>query len=400
MKSMQWWERNDLHYHNNNLQFAERQVQQLANQLETPCFIYNSKRVINNLQRLKSALNENGFKNKHKIFYAMKANRFAPLLTFLKTSGLCGIDACSPAEADLAISCGFGANEISYTGSSLSKADLQSLSMKSGLLMNCDSLHSIDSWGQLKPNSEIGIRINPAIGICRTNNEKLQYCGENITKFGIYREQFEQALQIAKKHGLKITRLHFHTGCGYLDAELEQLSNVLKASHWFIEQLPDLDMINIGGGLGVPHTETEKSLDLNKWAATIHKNLGQFDITLAVEPGEYIAKDAGLLLLETTYLEYKKDKLFLGVNAGFNLAPEPAYYDMPFLPVAMSTNGITQKLSIVGNINEALDVWYENLEFTVSDDMTHIAIINAGAYSSSMSSNHCMRGKFSEYLLF
>lgn len=99
MNKKQWWERDDLNYHNNELQFANRNIQHIANQLETPCFIYNSKRIINNLQRLKSALNENGFNNKHKIFYAMKANRFTSLLTFLKITNLCGIDACSPARS-------------------------------------------------------------------------------------------------------------------------------------------------------------------------------------------------------------------------------------------------------------------------------------------------------------
>ena len=48
-----------------------------------------------------------GGQQRHRLYYAMKANRFAPLLTFLKQSGLCGIDACSPAEVEHALGCGF-----------------------------------------------------------------------------------------------------------------------------------------------------------------------------------------------------------------------------------------------------------------------------------------------------
>ncbi len=54
-----------------------------------------------------------------------------------------------------------------------------------------------------------------------------------------------------------------------------------------------------------------------------------------MEPGEYIVKDSGLLLLSKTYLEKKRNTLFLGVDAGFNIAPEPAYYNLPFQPVPL-----------------------------------------------------------------
>ncbi|MCB1584160.1 MAG: hypothetical protein KDI92_13940 [Xanthomonadales bacterium] len=396
-----WWQRKDLNYDNHSLWFAGKNLEAFASELEAPAFIYSAQRIIDNVTRLRKALDNNGFKNKSTIFYAMKANRFAPILTLLKTRGLCGVDVCSPAEVELATGCGFDCNEISYTGTSLTQTELSQLARKQGLIMNCDSLFSIDQWGQLKPGSEIGIRINPGMGVSRTNNQKLQYAGTaKPTKFGIYREQFEAAMSLVNKHQLKVTRLHFHTGCGYLNAELPQLEKIIQQSLWFIEQLPDLEWVNTGGGLGVPHTAEDNPLDLDAWVQTIHRFYGGLGIKLAIEPGEYIAKDAGVLLLEKTFCEVKKDQMFLGVNAGFNVAPEPAFYDMPFLPVPLNDSGERKTLNIVGNINEALDVWFENIDFPVSDNQTHIALINAGAYSSSMASNHCMRGQFGEYLLF
>src|SRR5690606_36682154 len=121
------------------------------------------------------ALDNAGFNNRHSIYSAMKANRFTPLLTFLKQTGICGIDACSPAEVEHAVSCGFVASDISFTATSLSAADYSVLARYNGLCMDCDSLHAIRQWGQLKPGSNIGIRVNPAIGISRADNEKLQY---------------------------------------------------------------------------------------------------------------------------------------------------------------------------------------------------------------------------------
>ena len=92
--------------------------------------------------------------------------------------------------------------------------------------------------------------------------------------------------------------------------------------------------------------------------------------------------------------------LFLGVDAGFNIAPEPANYNLPFQPVPVYYQGEPLKpCHVVGNINEALDVWYENAMLPDMTDEDHLVLINAGAYSSSMASNHCMRGEFRERLL-
>lgn len=394
-----WWHRPDLCYKHNKLHFSGRDVNRLANQFHGPAFFYSGERVVANLLRIKEALNKFLPNKQHKIYYAMKANRFSPLLTFLKTQELCGIDACSPNEVELALSCGFNPDEISFTACSLSKNDFSQLSNYEGLIMNCDSLHSIRSWGELKPGSKIGIRINPEMGTGRTDNAMLQYAGNKITKFGIYKEQFKEALQLAEKYDLIINRIHFHTGCGYLNSELEQWQKVLKKSLWFIQQCPSLIAINIGGGLGVPHTQTEKKLDLDLWAQNISKIFGRLNVQIEVEPGDYLVKDAGILLVEKTFVETKKNKTFIGVNAGFNIAPEPVYYSMPFEPVSLINKPETIRVSVVGNINEAMDVWYEDITLPDMTDQEYLAIINSGAYSSSMASNHCMRGEFKEVLL-
>ncbi|MGB3222604.1 MAG: diaminopimelate decarboxylase, partial [Desulforhopalus sp.] len=211
-----WWQRADLCYRQQHLHFAGHNVADLARQFGTPSFIYSAQRVKENIERVKSALLTIGGQQQHRLFYAMKANRFAPLLTFLKQSGLCGIDACSPAEVEHALGCGFSPADISFTATSLSQDDFDLLARYDDLLFNADSLHAITQWGKRRPGSEIGIRINPAVGVSRASNQLLQYAGPVTTKFGIYQEQFAEALKVAASFGLTIRRIHFHTGCGYL----------------------------------------------------------------------------------------------------------------------------------------------------------------------------------------
>ncbi len=398
--SDRWWQRDDLSYQDGRLQFAGSAVEDLAQELGTPTFVYSGQRVRTNLERLQVALNKAGLGPRSRILYAMKANRFPALLTMLEHAGLCGIDACSPREVALAVSCGFSPDQISFTAGSLSEGDFAALRRYRELCINCDSIHSIDRWGRLKPGTEIGIRVNPDIGVSRDANDRLQYAGGVTTKFGIYREQFEEALATAHRHGLIVSKIHFHTGCGYLTPQLPQWERVIEAGLQFVDQCPDVTCVNVGGGLGVPHTAGDGYLDLDAWANVLGRHFGGRSETIEIEPGEYIVKDSGLLLLGKTFVERKKNTLFLGVDAGFNIAPEPAYYGMPFQPLPLVDSGEPcETMTVVGNINEALDVWFVDARLPDMRNQRYLALINAGAYSASMASNHCMRGWYNESLL-
>ena len=396
----EWWEREDLHFRDGVLMFAGRRVEDLAAQFGTPTFFYNSQRMVANVERLRSALHEAGLGDRSRIKYAMKANRFAPLLTHLRGTGLVGIDACSPNEVEHAIGCGFSAEDISFTATSLSNRDLQRLSRIKGLSMNCDSISTIRRWGELGPGRSIGIRVNPALGISRAQNEKLQYSGVNTTKFGIYREQFAEAVAVAKDFGLTIKKIHFHTGCGYLTAQLGIWDSIIESCLWFVDQLDTVETVNVGGGLGVPHVAEDEPLDLSRWAGILADRFRNRPQSIEIEPGDFLAKDTGILLLTINTVEKKMETTFVGVDAGFNLAVEPAVYGLPFHPVpTLRLPGDCRNVTIVGNINEALDVWYANITMPSLAEGQTLALINAGAYSSAMASNHCLRGEFKEFLL-
>jgi diaminopimelate decarboxylase len=247
------------------------------------------------------------------------------------------------------------------------------------------------------------VRVNPARGTGYGNSERLTYSGEAASKFGIYREQWPQALAMAAAHGLSIRTLHFHVGCGYLSAQLDAWDAAVGAALAFLDGLADVTTVNVGGGLGVPHREGDAPLDLARWAAILARRFGGRGVTVAVEPGDYIVKDAGMLVLGVTDVEMKRDVTFASVDGGFNLAPEPAYYDLPCEPVACAPRSFDpsawRPVTISGNINEALDVWAAGKAMPPLAEGDRIAFLNAGGYGASMSSNHCMRGGFTEILL-
>lgn len=396
--SRPWWQRDDLRYRGDRLHLGGCDLGRLARQIGTPAYVLRAPRVADNLRRLRAALGGAGLD--HRVYYAIKANRTPQLLTYLAAQGLCGADICSPGELRHALACGFREEDISFTGTSLSAADIGFLARFDRLRVNFDSLAALRRFGALCPGREVGLRINPDRGIGYTGNDLLHYSGSAATKFGIYLDRLPEALAIARDHGLRITRLHFHAGCGYLDRDLAQLTQVLEASHAFIAQLPELSEVNIGGGLGVPHRPQDRPLDLDRWAATVAAALGGRGLTVAVEPGDFLAKDAGLLLAEVTYAERRKEVSFLGLDAGFNLAMEPAFYDLPCEPVPVAPRpGPARRYTVVGNVNEALDKWAEDHPLPPPREGDVIALINAGGYAASMRSDHCLRGDVQSVVL-
>jgi diaminopimelate decarboxylase len=393
-----WWARDDLDYVDGRLMFAGRDVAAMADAADGPLFLYSAERVAANLARLQAALATVG--RPTRVYYAMKANRFVPLLEAMAGWGKCGIDVCSPDEVDRALAAGFAARDVSFTGTAVSNRDLDRLLKHPDLTINCDSVGQIRRIGERAPGRAIGVRVNPERGTGYGGSERLTYAGAEVTKFGIYRQQWPDALAMARAHGLTITSLHFHVGCGYLTNELDAWDAAVEAGLGFLDDAPDVRTVNVGGGLGLPHREGDRPLDLSRWAAILQRRFAGRDVTVAVEPGDYLVKDAGVLVLGVVDVEPKRDVTFVAVDGGFNLAPEPAYYDLPCEPVACTPrDGPWQPVTIAGNINEALDTWAKGKPMPPLAEGARIALLNAGGYGSSMSSNHCMRGAFSEVLL-
>jgi diaminopimelate decarboxylase len=401
-----WWQREDLRYIENSLFLGQQNLHSLAYSAGSPCYVYNTNRVKQNILKIHSALESVSLP--HRIFYALKANRNPLLVSYIRGLGLSGIDCCSPPELLLARQAGFLEEEITYTGTSVSNDDLAIIARHPGIFLNCDSLSQIRRLGTIAPGREIGIRVNPNIGLSYGDNSKLQYSGHKTTKFGIYKDSFLEALQLAAHYNLKVTGIHCHSGWGFLNKQLPVFEMLLNELCWYVDQLEVPKYINLGGGLGVPIVKDDSPLDLATWAKLIAKYFAPRSLEVFVEPGDYIVKDAGVLLLQVTTIERKQDKNFIYVNGGFNINLEPAFYDLPLevVPVVIRERSPIDsdldwlKVTIAGNINEVIDIFAEDIYLPPVQEDDYLAFLNAGGYGSSMSSNHCMRGNFMEYLLF
>ena len=396
--SVHWWIREGLDYREGELHLGQQNLAELVKSAGTPTFVYDASRIATNLERIHTALDKHEVE--HDIFFALKANRYLPLVTFLKLIGRCGLDVCSPNEMRLGRQLGFREEQIVYTNTSVSNEDIEWIARHPRVHVNVDSLSTLRRLARRCPGRSIGLRINPQMGVAY--HDHLTYSGDKITKFGIYEDRFIEALALASELGVPVNTLHFHMGSGYMTSDLAQFDQVLSRVHQFVEQCPTVKTLDIGGGLGVPMRPEDEGLDLDQWATVVARHARNMGVKIQLEPGDYLLKDAGVLLVEINTVEEKRGTLFVGVNAGFNMQNSYAYYDMPyaFAPLRHDPAAPIVQLTIAGNINEAIDVFGEEIEMHRPVEGDYLAIVNAGGYGSSMSSNHCMRGEYSEYILF
>jgi len=393
-----WWQRNDLRYENNRLKFGTTDLNTVAVS-GTPTYVYNSVRIGENIGRLQACLDKSHPRTG--LFYAMKSNRFRPILKWMAGRGNLGIDACSFNEVQLAIDCGFKDSQISYTATGTGYHEWEKLLSFPNLIINADSFGDIRKIAQIAPGRSIGLRINAGVSLGYRQNPKLVYTAkDSFSKFGIPIDQIPEAIKVAGNLQLKVIGIHSHCGCGYLKEQTPQYTLFLEKLAHIAQKTPQLQYINLGGGLGIPLDENDSKWDLEIWSDLIHRNFKTWDGTIFGEPGDYIVKDAGILLLEITNIEMKCGRKVVWLNGGFNIHPEPVFYNLPIYPVpVLKKEGKPEKVTIVGNINEAHDIWMENVELGPVGEGDTIAMLNAGGYGASMSSNHCCRGHFSETLL-
>jgi diaminopimelate decarboxylase len=265
--------------------------------------------------------------------------------------------------------------------------------------MNCDAISTIKRFGERCPGRAIGIRVNPQMGA--GYHAGLHYAGKKATKFGIYQDRFQEALAVARDYNLPVKVLHFHIGSGYLTPDLETLDEILTRCQWFLDQCPEVDALDIGGGLGIPVADGQQPLDINQWAEIIGRHARLRGLEIILEPGDYLVKDCGVLILQVNTVEEKGGTKFIGVNGGFNIQNLPVYYDTPLIvaPLIKDATVAEEKITIAGNINEAIDIFAQDIWLPRIHEGDYLGFLNAGGYGSAASSNHCMRGTFSEYLL-
>ncbi|MCW3997239.1 MAG: diaminopimelate decarboxylase [Candidatus Bathyarchaeota archaeon] len=387
-----------------HLSFDGFDVEELAEEFDTPLYLISESRIRNNFKRLYNALAHNY--HKIRIYYAAKANSNLSVLNILKSEGAF-LDAVSPGEVFLALKTGFSPEKILFTGTSVRDDELR-------FIADSDVTVNIDSFSELKRllahvvPKVLSVRINPEIG--SGHHDHCITAGRE-TKFGLWENETLKTYTTAKKAGVEKFGIHMHIGSGILDLEpiILAFDNLLRLAKKIHDRIGiTFEFVNMGGGLGVPYKPEDNELDLSIFSKRIlsllKRRIVEYDLGtpfFCLEPGRYLVSDASILLTSVNTLKITPFKKFIGVDAGFNTLARPSMYgSYHHLLVANKLNSTQNEIyDVVGPICESGDVLARDRRLPQIEEGDLLAILNAGAYGFAMSSQYNSRPKAAEVLI-
>lgn len=388
----------DFQYKRSVLHAEDVPVEKIANRVGTPLYIYSHRTLLRHYNAFENAFD--GYP--HIICFALKANSNGAILRALAKEG-CGADVVSGGELYLAREAGIPPQKIVYAGVGKTGEEIR-YALKSRILMfnieSSDELKAIDRIaGQMKMKAPVALRVNPNIN---ASTHPYISTGLRKHKFGIAMESaLENYLLARKQVNTEIKGIHCHIGSQitkvspFVDAVKRVLSLVRKLRKSGI----DIQYLDMGGGLGITY-ENEVSPYPADLAKEIIPLVNKNDLTLILEPGRSIAGNAGILVTKVLYLKDSPKKKFVIVDSGMNDLLRPSLYEAyhHILPVKKSRRAQVTA-DVVGPICESGDFFARErtMNSPARDDL--LAIMSAGGYGFSMSSNYNSRLRPAEVLV-
>jgi len=367
-------------------------ITKLVKKYNTPLYIYSQTKIEDNFKAYKD-----GFKGIPNIIcYAMKANSNHTILKLLSKLG-CGADIVSGGELYRALKAGIKPQKIVYSGAGKTSNEIE-YALKSNILMfNVESFEELEQInkiaGKLKIKAKISFRVNPDVDV---HTHKYITTGKKGNKFGIpYEDAFDFYIKASKMKNIEIAGIDSHIGSQLLEVKPYNIA-ALRISK-LIDKLEEngikIKYIDIGGGLGIKYTSSDKPQtpeQLKKAVMSIYSKYK--DKTIIIEPGRSIIGDAGILTGQVIYKKNSGTKNFIITDIAMTDLIRPALYEAyhEILPVK-KTNNKQIIADIVGPVCESSDFIAKDRKISSLERNDFISVECAGAYGISMASQYNSR---------
>ncbi|HWR16223.1 MAG TPA: diaminopimelate decarboxylase [Terriglobales bacterium] len=377
-------------------------VAQLAKRFGTPLYVYSSSTI-----RDRYLTFDGAFKGSpHTVCYSVKANSNLSILKLLASMGS-GFDIVSGGELERVLRVDKkAAHRVVFSGVGKTQEEID-LALKTGILMfNIESEGEAELLGarasKLKKHARVALRVNPDVF---AETHPYISTGLHKHKFGIPIADARQIYRkLAKMRYLDVAGISVHIGSQItsvdpFNAAMERLVelavNLRRDGH-------DIRYIDCGGGLGIHYhgEHTDFAQTAQRYALAVIKPLSGLGIHLLLEPGRAIIGPCGALITRVLYRKRNGDKNFLVVDAGMNDLIRPSLYSAyhEIVPVELSSRK-RETVDVVGPICETGDFFARDRELPVVGSGDLVALLDAGAYGMSISSNYNTRGRAAEVMV-
>lgn len=348
----------------------------------SPLYVYDAEHFWQMLQRIPQQV---GYKPTTYCFAAVTNGSLA-LLQLVRRAGW-SIHANTPGDIYLGLKAGFLPEQIVYSGSNLSPADMQQVLAWGVTTFNLDSVAQVQQLCELAkdvPCLQLGLRLNhpPLTGDSR---------------IGVQPHEFPEAVAIARRYNRSIQGLHFYRGTGTnatqaFIAVIDQLLEIGRS-------LPDWKYLDFGGGFGYPYRHGKVVFDWQAFGQALSQALNGTGIHLILEPGRNVIAGCGVLLTTVVSVKYQGEKQIVGVDTTIANLTAPSVYGDYRQIITLNKNGVTLPTDVCGNTTYSRDYLGRNMALPPLEIGDRLAILDVGAYGYAMASHFLHRPKPAEVLV-
>lgn len=385
-------------YQENQLHVENASVADIAQQYQTPAYIYSKAAFTQHYLAYANAMGADDL-----VCYAVKANSNIAILQLLADLGA-GFDIVSVGELERVLMAGGDPEKIVFSGVAKTEAEMQR-ALEVGIhCFNVESAGELERLntvaGEMKTAAPVSIRVNPDVD---AKTHPYISTGLKENKFGIHIDDaLAVYLRAESLPNIDVVGVDCHIGSQITDTTpfLDALERVIALVDTLAEHNILLEHIDLGGGLGVRYDDEVAPIP-GDYIKQVKQRLANYPMHLVVEPGRSIAANAGILVTKVEYLKHNGDKHFAIIDAAMNDMIRPALYEawMDIQPVDKSLAGGTKaSFDLVGPVCETGDFLGKDRELDLQQGQL-LAQFSAGAYGFTMASNYNSRPKAVEILV-
>lgn len=376
-------------------------VADLVKSYGSPLYVYSARTILEHYLKLKTALRSLS----PLICYSVKANSNLSILKLLVSKGA-GLDIVSGGELYRAQMVKCQPKRIVYASVGKTDQEIKEAISYGILMFNVESIAELNRLEKiafpLKKKIRVALRLNPDV-----NPDTHEYIttGKKDTKFGMdYRTVRKALLGSDSWPNLDIAGIHIHIGSQIVKSEpfIGAIKKVIKLIASLKSKSSSLKYLNIGGGLGIVY-DNERPQTAKQFAAGVVPLLKKTRLRIILEPGRFIVGNAGILVSKVIFIKDTPGKKFIVVDAAMNDLLRPSLYQayhkiVPLMGSSQSVQNRLKPADIVGAICESGDFLGKQRKLSVSES-EYIAVMGAGAYGFSMSSNYNSRPRAAEVMV-
>lgn len=383
-------------YRNGELCAENVPLASIAERHGTPCYVYSRAALTEAYREFDSAFSGRD----HLVCYAVKANSTLAVLNLLVRLGS-GFDIVSGGELARVIAAGGDPRKVVFSGVGKTAEEMRQALAAGILCFNIESegeLERLDAVaGRAGTTAAVSLRVNPDVD---PRTHPYIATGLKQNKFGIAWEDALGLYQRARElRHVAIAGIGCHVGSQLTEIApfVAALDRVLELADRLQADGIALTHVDIGGGLGIRYRD-ETPPSFADYARALAGRLGSRALKLLLEPGRALTGHAGVLLTRVEYLKHGRERNFAVVDAAMNDLLRPALYDAwhDVLPVRAAGGGRTY--DVVGPVCESGDFLARGRALALNaGDL--LAVMAAGAYGMSMSSNYNTRPRAAEVMV-